>query len=391
MHADKTLKNESNDSSGNLSKRQSTSTSAFQFAENKPEAIVQMELQEIVNNSPQVKQLRILRKMVNNSPHVKQLKAVQAIADRYILQTAQQIGKPVQRIVNWNSLKYGPEKQLNLLRRKLGKTGLDPGRIAEIMQQASDPNHTYRYVGVIPVRKYSASEQVSASEEEMVVQPPGPKEEVIEAPVPAAEPIVNPPEQNEAVSIHSPVPKAEEMEVQVPALVPAAAAAPLPAHEASAWEYAPSRLAEMSEEDYETYAASSAKWMKKRAEKDLAKLKAGKYLYHGTSMDVAKKVAGTGLLPANPAFRKISSMGKRWDASRDGFLSMAQELKGVTVKAQSVILRMKIKAEDLAFWQWKPVGGADEVVSTLPIPPERLEWSMNKKDWYPMSEIVRLG
>lgn len=64
-YADKTQENKSN-SVNNLSKQQSKSESAFQFVDNRPEAIAQRKLQEIANNSPQVKQLKVIQDMANN-------------------------------------------------------------------------------------------------------------------------------------------------------------------------------------------------------------------------------------------------------------------------------------------------------------------------------------
>ncbi|HKQ99447.1 MAG TPA: hypothetical protein VJT09_02170 [Pyrinomonadaceae bacterium] len=153
--------------------------------------------------------------------------------------------------------------------------------------------------------------------------------------------------------------------------------------------YVPVRVPEMTDEDYSVYAESSRDWMDKRAAKSLADLTVGSYLYHGTSEDVARIVVKAGLQPASPLFRKVGKgKAKRWDASRDGFLSMATGLAGVTVTGKSVILRIRIMPGDLEAWQWKNVGGADEVVTTRAIPADRLQWSKNKRVWFPMDQLV---
>lgn len=46
----------------------------------------------------------------------------------------------------------------------------------------------------------------------------------------------------------------------------------------------------------------------------------GSYLYHGTSKEVALIVKDSGLSPAQPSFH-----GGKWDAPRDGFLSMTKD------------------------------------------------------------------
>ena len=54
MHtqADKTKENKTQSVANDIPQKQSSSKSTFQFEDNRPEAIVQREMQEIVNNSP---------------------------------------------------------------------------------------------------------------------------------------------------------------------------------------------------------------------------------------------------------------------------------------------------------------------------------------------------
>ena len=88
-HADKTQENKRQAVANSLPKQQISNESAFQFVDNRPEAIAQKKLQEAINNSPQVQQLRAYQEMANNSPHVKQLRAHQAMSNSFTSQTAQ--------------------------------------------------------------------------------------------------------------------------------------------------------------------------------------------------------------------------------------------------------------------------------------------------------------
>jgi hypothetical protein len=65
-HADKTQENKSQSVSAAGSQIQSSVESAFQFIDNRPEAIAQRKLQEMANNSPQVKQAAQLQAMADN-------------------------------------------------------------------------------------------------------------------------------------------------------------------------------------------------------------------------------------------------------------------------------------------------------------------------------------
>jgi hypothetical protein len=86
--AEKTSENKSQAVADNLSKLQSNGESAFQFVDDRPEAIAQRKLQEAINNSPRMLQLRACQEMANNSQQVKQLRAYQAMADNFTSQTA---------------------------------------------------------------------------------------------------------------------------------------------------------------------------------------------------------------------------------------------------------------------------------------------------------------
>jgi hypothetical protein len=66
-HADKTQENKSQAVANSLPKQQSNGEPAFHFVDNRPEAIAQKKLQEMANNSPQVKQLTAIREMFDKN------------------------------------------------------------------------------------------------------------------------------------------------------------------------------------------------------------------------------------------------------------------------------------------------------------------------------------
>jgi len=72
-HADKIDANKSQSVSNGESQLKRGGESTFQFLDNRPEAIAQMKLQEMGNNSPQVSKLRALQEMANNSPQTKKM------------------------------------------------------------------------------------------------------------------------------------------------------------------------------------------------------------------------------------------------------------------------------------------------------------------------------
>jgi hypothetical protein len=88
-HADKSEENKSHVVAGISSQHLSNGESAFQFADNRPEAIAQRKMQETINNSPQMQQLKAYQGIANNNPYAKQMRAYQAMADDFTSQTAQ--------------------------------------------------------------------------------------------------------------------------------------------------------------------------------------------------------------------------------------------------------------------------------------------------------------
>jgi hypothetical protein len=64
-HADKTQENKSQSVSNETSQKKADVESTFQFVDKRPEAVAQLKLQEMANNSPQAKQLVQLQAMAN--------------------------------------------------------------------------------------------------------------------------------------------------------------------------------------------------------------------------------------------------------------------------------------------------------------------------------------
>jgi hypothetical protein len=135
---------------------------------------------------------------------------------------------------------------------------------------------------------------------------------------------------------------------------------------------------------YEDYAKQQKSHLKKHRERDSASLAIGSRLYHGTSRKAALFMKVSGLAPAQPSFR-----GGEWDASRDGFLSMTKKQSTVSMPADSIIVRMTVKAGDQSTWDWKETGGNNEVRSTKGVPTDRLEWwCKDEGTWKPISTLT---
>lgn len=94
-HADKTQENKRQSVASPVSQKKISNESAFQFVDNRPEAIQMRKLQEMANNSSKVSQLRALQDMADNSPQARQAAQLQAMADNH---SAQQL--PIQKKEN---------------------------------------------------------------------------------------------------------------------------------------------------------------------------------------------------------------------------------------------------------------------------------------------------
>ncbi|PSL45603.1 hypothetical protein CLV51_104309 [Chitinophaga niastensis] len=79
--ANETRENKNNTVTDGTAKKQSHSSAAFHFADNRPAAIAQRKMQEFANNSQQVKHLMTIHQMANNSIHAKGAMQMQQIAN----------------------------------------------------------------------------------------------------------------------------------------------------------------------------------------------------------------------------------------------------------------------------------------------------------------------
>lgn len=108
-HADKAQENKSQAVANSLPKLQNNSESTFQFFDNRPTAIAQLKLQDAINNSQRVQQLKAFQETANNSPKVKQAAQLQAMADNYTSRQQQPIQKKESNMGLPDNLKSGIE------------------------------------------------------------------------------------------------------------------------------------------------------------------------------------------------------------------------------------------------------------------------------------------
>lgn len=95
-HADKSQENKSQSVADAVSQRKSGGKSVFQFVDNRSKTIAQRKLQELANESPQVRQLSAYQDMANNSLQAKQVAQLQAMANNHVALQQQ----PIQKIEN---------------------------------------------------------------------------------------------------------------------------------------------------------------------------------------------------------------------------------------------------------------------------------------------------
>lgn len=113
-HADASQTNQSKAVANNLSEKTGSGESLFQFADNRPEAVAQRKLQEMIKNSPRVAQLSALHERANNSPQVKQAARLQAMADAH---------STAQRIRNASTFPFVADRPGAIVQKTLQKTG----------------------------------------------------------------------------------------------------------------------------------------------------------------------------------------------------------------------------------------------------------------------------
>lgn len=107
-HADKTQDNKSIAVAKEVSQKQSGG-STFKFVDNRPEAIAQRKLQEMMKNIPQMRHMRAFKETANNSPQAEQALQLQAMAGNNFAQLQQSIEKNENCTGLPDHLKYGIE------------------------------------------------------------------------------------------------------------------------------------------------------------------------------------------------------------------------------------------------------------------------------------------
>lgn len=108
-HADKSQIDRRQSVANEVYQKQNGSESRFQFVGNRPEVIAQGKFQEMMHNSPIVKQLRAFQDMANNSPQAKQSAQSQKLADSYSTSKQQPIQKKENKTGLPDNLKAGIE------------------------------------------------------------------------------------------------------------------------------------------------------------------------------------------------------------------------------------------------------------------------------------------
>lgn len=143
------------------------------------------------------------------------------------------------------------------------------------------------------------------------------------------------------------------------------------------FEYKPKRLEEMDESAWNHYQQRVVANRKKHSEREPALLVKGKFLYHATDTIAFPFIKNDGLRPRDPTWKKYDKKNKipRFDASKDGFLSMATTQSGAGAMGGSTVLLRMLIGNDISHWDFRKTGGATEVRTTITVPPDKLEYS----------------
>jgi hypothetical protein len=146
------------------------------------------------------------------------------------------------------------------------------------------------------------------------------------------------------------------------------------------------KLDEMDDSRWAAYQKSAVKWYTVFASKEKANFAGVNYLYHATGADNVGAIQKGGLCPRDPSWKTYKKTEKvpRFDASKDGYLSMAITTAGAgAMGGKSVLLRMAVGA-DINQWDFR-VYSATEVRTLMAIPADRLELSKDWKTWGALS------
>lgn len=111
IHAHKTRENKSQSAANSVSSNKRYAESAFQFVDNRPEAIVQRRLQEMVNNSPHIKQQKRFQKDIELGDKTNYLpiqRKITVAGKAYGTET-----RPKDKIDNWDDLTQEQRRKIS--------------------------------------------------------------------------------------------------------------------------------------------------------------------------------------------------------------------------------------------------------------------------------------
>ena len=108
-NADQKKENKSKFEANDVSQMQTSSEPTFEYLDTRPEAIAQMKLQEMANNSSQVSQLQSFQEIANNSSQTRQVAQLQAMADTFSAQQSPTIQRQENNTGLPDNLKTGME------------------------------------------------------------------------------------------------------------------------------------------------------------------------------------------------------------------------------------------------------------------------------------------
>lgn len=178
-----------------------------------------------------------------------------------------------------------------------------------------------------------------------------------------------------------PAPKLAPEKVAQPA---AAATAP----EIPPGPFVPKKLDEMSADEWKAYKESVVDNHAKHHGRPTADLTDVPFLYHEAPAEVLGNIRKDGLCPRQPDWKKFKKTERvaRWDASKDGYLSLSRTIEGASsMGGVKVMLRFAVGG-DIADWDFKPVG-ATEVRTQAAIPASLLESSKDHRVWTPLVSV----
>ena len=108
-HADQTEENKSKSVASSVAQMKTSGEPTFELLDTRSQAVAQMKLQEMANNSPQVSQLQSFQEIANNSSQTRQVAQLQAMADAFSAQQSPTIQRQENNKGLPDTLKLGME------------------------------------------------------------------------------------------------------------------------------------------------------------------------------------------------------------------------------------------------------------------------------------------